>query len=589
MSQTPSEQHHPAADAPAPAPAPAPPAPPDADLASAAVPPRLRRADRVAKETLESVLIALVFALVFRAYIVEAFIIPTGSMTPTLLGAHGPITCHACGYRFPLAASGGTVRGDGQFPAVCPMCNFPTLVPGGTPVSSGDRILVHKYLYTFTQPRRWDVTVFKAPHQPADNYIKRLVGLPGEELAIIDGDLYTKPLDAPDADFHIQRKTDPASNRHWKEIQRAVFQPIYHSEYVPIDRGQSTLRLQVERATGSDTSWMMPWRVEAGAERGAGGGEGREIWDMSVNGGRSYAFLGRGEGRLVYDFDATAELSPEQEYPFNQDTRRPSFVDPLEDVRLAVSVQPMPEAAGGARGAGLTLTLQTSARLDNPAAGSEPIRATLAPDGSLSVTAGIDSRQRGLTNGLGTDLAKVGPLPVGHATPVELWHVDGQISVWVDGEQVFRHDIDVPFATVARRPRPDPHPAVAIEVAGVPVVLHRVQLDRDLYYGSRDAGGTLARGARERTRSGELLQPVERVLLGPDEFFLVGDNGPQSLDGRFWSDVDPWVRERLGGDLRPGIVRRRLLIGRAFFVYFPAPHRAGRLPIPNFGKMRFIH
>ena len=44
--------------------------------------------DETIKETFESIIIAFILAFVFRAYVVEAFVIPTGSMAPTLLGAH---------------------------------------------------------------------------------------------------------------------------------------------------------------------------------------------------------------------------------------------------------------------------------------------------------------------------------------------------------------------------------------------------------------------------------------------------------------------------------------------------------------------
>ena len=42
-------------------------------------------------------------------------------------------------------------------------------------------------------PRRWDVVVFHYPEKPETNYIKRLVGLPGEELRINHGDIQARP------------------------------------------------------------------------------------------------------------------------------------------------------------------------------------------------------------------------------------------------------------------------------------------------------------------------------------------------------------------------------------------------------------
>src|SRR5207248_2637062 len=63
--------------------------------------------------------------------------------------------------------------------------------------SSGDRVLVAKFLYDghVMSPRRYDVVVFKYPKQPIENgtpknYIKRLLGLPGEILAIFFGRLF---------------------------------------------------------------------------------------------------------------------------------------------------------------------------------------------------------------------------------------------------------------------------------------------------------------------------------------------------------------------------------------------------------------
>src|SRR4051812_13817988 len=58
------------------------------------------------KETIESILVAFIFAFIFRAFVVEAFVIPTGSMAPTLLGAHMRLKCNDCGYEFDVNYSG---------------------------------------------------------------------------------------------------------------------------------------------------------------------------------------------------------------------------------------------------------------------------------------------------------------------------------------------------------------------------------------------------------------------------------------------------------------------------------------------------
>src|SRR5947209_17399809 len=70
---------------------PSPPAPPPA----ATTPPPEKEN---IKETIESILVAFILAFVFRAFLVEAFVIPSGSMAPTLLGAHMRFRCPDCGY-----------------------------------------------------------------------------------------------------------------------------------------------------------------------------------------------------------------------------------------------------------------------------------------------------------------------------------------------------------------------------------------------------------------------------------------------------------------------------------------------------------
>jgi hypothetical protein len=72
------------------------------------------------------------------------------------------------------------------------------------------------------------------------------------------------------------------------------------------------------------------------------------------------------------------------------------------------------------------------------------------------------------------------------------------------------------------------------------------------------------------------------MRLDGNEFFMCGDNSPASLDGRLWDVPSPYVMP-LDPDM--GVVHRDLIIGRAFFVYFPAMHRK---PVPDFGKMRWI-
>ncbi len=53
-----------------------------------------------------------------------------------------------------------------------------------------DQVLVNRFIYRFRTPRRGDIIVFKYPDNPEELYVKRLIGLEGEEVEIIDGELY---------------------------------------------------------------------------------------------------------------------------------------------------------------------------------------------------------------------------------------------------------------------------------------------------------------------------------------------------------------------------------------------------------------
>lgn len=69
----------------------------------------------------------------------------------------------------------------------------PFVIPSGSmkeTLQIGDRILVNRFIYWFSQPGRGDIVVFPYPEDPRSNYIKRVVGLPGETIEIRDGHIY---------------------------------------------------------------------------------------------------------------------------------------------------------------------------------------------------------------------------------------------------------------------------------------------------------------------------------------------------------------------------------------------------------------
>ena len=120
---------------------------------------------------------------------VEPFEVPTGSMAPALRGHHRACACPACGFEVVVGRHAADADGSADHAYrsfACPNC--------GTGVgleqvreATGDRVLVNKSVFAFRQPRRWEVIVFR---RNGKLYIKRVLGLPGEEIEIRDGDIF---------------------------------------------------------------------------------------------------------------------------------------------------------------------------------------------------------------------------------------------------------------------------------------------------------------------------------------------------------------------------------------------------------------
>ena len=109
-------------------------------------------------ENIKTLFLALVIAVVIRSLLIQPFYIPSSSMEPTLLvGDRLFVTKFSYGYS---------------------KHSFPFSPP------------IMKKRIMFSSPQRGDVIVFKTPADNRTDYIKRLIGLPGDRLQFIDSNLY---------------------------------------------------------------------------------------------------------------------------------------------------------------------------------------------------------------------------------------------------------------------------------------------------------------------------------------------------------------------------------------------------------------
>jgi signal peptidase I len=134
-------------------------------------------------ENAKVIIQALLLALVIRTVLFQPFTIPSGSMMPTLLvGDYIFVNKFAYGYsRYSLPFSPDFFKG---------------------------RIFA-------SEPKRGDVVVFRFPPNPQIDYVKRLVGLPGDKIQMKDGTLYIndQPVPrSPDGEFASDYKETAGSN-----------------------------------------------------------------------------------------------------------------------------------------------------------------------------------------------------------------------------------------------------------------------------------------------------------------------------------------------------------------------------------------
>ncbi len=173
------------------------------DDESARLTPPVEKKKEARREFFEAIIFALILALFIRTFVVQAFKIPSGSMIPTLL--------------------------------------------------IGDHILVNKFIYgipipftekkliEFKQPARGEVVVFRFPLEPNKDFIKRVVGTPGDVVQMENGRLLVNgdavPM-IPKNDYSYKEHPDgePIEFELYDEVLGDHPHPVIYTKYFPMSR-----------------------------------------------------------------------------------------------------------------------------------------------------------------------------------------------------------------------------------------------------------------------------------------------------------------------------------------------------------------
>lgn len=392
----------------------------------------------ILKDNLEAIAIAIVMALVIRHFCVEAFEIPTRSMEPTLHGAQDHDNV-------------------------------------------GDRILVDKSAYLFTRPQRWDVMVFRYPLDRSRNFIKRLIGLPGERLRIGSdgGDIWIQG--AGKTAFEIARKR--------RRVRDSLYHPVYPPDPAFIPREPA--RAEPDFGQGGDGLWAY-WRANERA---------RKSWDLSDD--NLMRFLGGDQASLASRNPITTSSTPRSwHHALHAATR-------VRDLRVAgtVTVQKT-EPADGVEGAKDLAPTELVVRWQ--------------PDERFEYGMTLRSESAGRSQAWirrdgGTVAERTIPvhLVAGQAMRFELEAVDGDLRVWIDETEV----VVLPDGRTIDDESSSNTQELAWEASGAPMDLTAVRIDRDLVYGNSWSYVDSAQ---------------EGVAIPEDSYFMLGDNTGSSSDSRKW-------------------------------------------------------
>ena len=466
---------------------------------------------------------------------------------------------------------------------------------------SGDRVLVAKFLYDtkLTEPKRFDVVVFKYPRGPVENnvpknYIKRLLGLPGEILALFFGNLYRwfpQPGEAPPHDdkhvnpLDLWRPMGGARDGGFgmhdnHENDRKLFR---EGRFEPIRKPPSTM-LAMRRIVydnnfpAKDLGALLPrW-------------QGQGAWQPVPEHG--FRHLGAKTEKVDW-LRYQHVLRPKEGQPIPKNPR-PELITDFMAYNI-FDQQTGNELDGGhvwpqrqAQNWVGDLMLEAKVTVDRPegelwlelSKGVHRYRARWQLNSGSCTLFRVDYRKDAKSQMAETGLVELATqassLKGVGTYNVRFANFDSRLTVWVDSELPFGDgqaypppeilgsaDIDkkLTWEAIADRRGPtsnDLEPA-SIGSQGSACKIHNIKLWRDTYYTRDPSGDAIAPDDWSDPRAWAGLRSVDfrTLYVQPGHFLCLGDNSPSSSDSREW-----------------GLVPERLMLGRALLVYFPF-ERAG--------------
>lgn len=484
-----------------------------------------------------------------------------------------------------------------------------TVVGCNGQINSGDRVLVFKPAYDagIGEPRRFEVVVFKFPPRPVEsgvpkNYIKRLLGLPGELLAIFFGQIFMYHPDPDEARAFEESDTDPTKqNNLWRwhhmhvdskagltlfdmpgkfdivrkppDVMMAMRRIVNDNDFQPSDDLISFQRAGKELFISK--RWVPSQQSEWTPDAGKGfihSGSGNSVdW-------LRYRHITRPVLGENADFSKPALITDDMDYnsPIRTDGDQVPDVDWVGDLMLECQLT-VAKPEGEFR--------------------MELSRGPYRFQARFDLTNGQCSLFKMLKGGKEEALGK--PVATRVKGPGEyslrLANFDARLTLWVDddlpfgdgqeypppeilakGESLTTHDHagTITEAELLERRGPtkenDLEPA-SLGSQGADLKIHHLRLWRDTYYSRSPMKRDFEIRAAEMSRAafwrnpdewGSLrkIQPLV-MYVQPGHFLCLGDNSPMSSDSR--AGQDDW-----------GLVPQRLLLGRALMVYFPLS-RAG--------------